>query len=50
MHEWFYFFDKNNDGHLDRGELKKVFHSVGWSITDEQFEKVFTSVDTDSKV
>lgn len=47
MREWFYFFDKNNDGQLDRDELKKVFHSVGWNATDEQFEKVFTSVDAD---
>lgn len=49
MKTWFSFFDKNGDGKLDKNELKKVFYAMCWNVTDEEFEKVFETVDTDGR-
>lgn len=49
MSEWFYFFDKNNDKKLDKEELRRVFHAMCWTVTDEEMDEIFKNADTDSK-
>ncbi|KAL4234544.1 hypothetical protein ACF0H5_006187 [Mactra antiquata] len=45
MKEMFTFFDKNNDGKLDKDELKKVFQAKLWN--DKFLEDIFKNADID---
>jgi len=40
-------FDRDNDGHIEPGELKTVMANVGMVLTDEQARALIAGVDTD---
>ena len=39
--------DRDNDGHIEPGELKTVMANVGMVLTDEQARALIAGVDTD---
>jgi len=40
-------FDRDNDGHIEPGELKTVMSNVGMVLSDEQARALIAGVDTD---
>lgn len=40
--------DENGDGHIDKGELKKLFELLDARVSDSDLEEVFKQLDTDN--
>eukprot|EP01027_Heterolobosea_sp_BB2_P013340 GEZU01019243.1.p1 GENE.GEZU01019243.1~~GEZU01019243.1.p1 ORF type:complete len:433 (-),score=195.17 GEZU01019243.1:536-1771(-) len=47
FHETFKFFDKNKKGHLTALQFKSCLESLGEVVSDEEFNKIFASLDRD---
>ena len=45
MHEAFRIFDQNNDGFIDRGELKNVMKRLGNNLSEESITKMIKDAD-----